>query len=84
MINECTVFINLHWHHFQIKKIVNQSYKKLEIDIDSIYIKLLLLKKKKYAGLAVDLNDESKIKREIKGLDIVRRDYSLIVKQIGK
>ncbi|KAK6106251.1 DNA polymerase (pol2) family protein [Brugia pahangi] len=66
-----------------IKKIINQSYKKLEIDIDGIFIKLLLLKKKKYAGLAVDLNDERKIKREIKGLDIVRRDYSFIVKQIG-
>nr|CTP80761.1 Bm8339 [Brugia malayi] len=66
-----------------IKKIINQSYKKLEIDIDGIFIKLLLLKKKKYAGLAVDLNDERKIKREIKGLDIVRRDYSFIVKEIG-
>uniref|UniRef100_A0A0R3RPY0 DNA polymerase n=1 Tax=Elaeophora elaphi TaxID=1147741 RepID=A0A0R3RPY0_9BILA len=66
-----------------IKKIINQSYKKLEIDIDGIFMKLLLLKKKKYAGLAVDLNDERKTKREIKGLDIVRRDYSFIVKQIG-
>uniref|UniRef100_A0A8R1XN47 DNA polymerase n=1 Tax=Onchocerca volvulus TaxID=6282 RepID=A0A8R1XN47_ONCVO len=66
-----------------IKKIINQSYKKLEIDIDGIFMKLLLLKKKKYAGLAVDLNDEEKTKREIKGLDIVRRDYSFIVKQIG-
>ncbi|CAG9534489.1 unnamed protein product [Cercopithifilaria johnstoni] len=66
-----------------IKKIINQSYKKLEIDIDGIFLKLLLLKKKKYAGLAVDLNDEKKTKREIKGLDIVRRDYSFIVKQIG-
>lgn len=47
-------------------------------------MKLLLLKKKKYAGLVVDLNDERKTKREIKGLDIVRRDYSFIVKQIGK
>ncbi|KAL3998510.1 DNA polymerase (pol2) family protein [Acanthocheilonema viteae] len=66
-----------------IKKTINQSYKKLEIDIDGIFIKLLLLKKKKYAGLAVDLNDEQKTKREIKGLDIVRRDYSIIVKEIG-
>lgn len=76
-------FINFRWY-FQIKKIINQSYKKLEIDIDGIFMKLLLLKKKKYAGLAVDLNDEEKTKREIKGLDIVRRDYSFIVKQIGK
>ncbi|VDK68129.1 unnamed protein product [Litomosoides sigmodontis] len=66
-----------------IKKIINHSYKKLEIDVESIFVKLLLLKKKKYAGLTVDLNDEKKIKREIKGLDIVRRDYSSIVKQIG-
>ncbi|MCP9258033.1 DNA polymerase [Dirofilaria immitis] len=66
-----------------IKKIINQSYKKMEIDIDSIFMKLLLLKKKKYAGLAVDLNDERITKREIKGLDIVRRDYSFIAKQVG-
>uniref|UniRef100_A0A915PPC7 DNA polymerase n=1 Tax=Setaria digitata TaxID=48799 RepID=A0A915PPC7_9BILA len=66
-----------------IKKIINQSYQKLEIDVDGIFMKLLLLKKKKYAGLSVDLNDERKTKREIKGLDIIRRDYSLIVKKIG-
>ncbi|VDM95153.1 unnamed protein product [Thelazia callipaeda] len=67
----------------QIKKIINQCYQKLEIEIDGIFMKLLLLKKKKYAGLAVDLDDETKMKRDIKGLDIIRRDYSLIVKQIG-
>lgn len=76
--------ISLHCHHFQIKKIINHSYKKLEIDVEGIFVKLLLLKKKKYAGLTVDLDDERKTKREIKGLDIVRRDYSSIVKQIGK
>ncbi|EFO26754.2 hypothetical protein LOAG_01730 [Loa loa] len=44
---------------------------------------IVVTEKEKYAGLAVDLNDERKTKREIKGLDIVRRDYSFIVKQIG-
>lgn len=63
---------------------VNKCHKKLEIDIDGIYTKLLLLKKKKYAALAVDMNDEKNTKRELKGLDIVRRDWSLIAKQVGK
>lgn len=56
----------------------------LELDIDGIYKRLLLLKKKKYAALAVDLNDEYAITQELKGLDIVRRDWSQLAKDIGK
>lgn len=63
---------------------VNKCHKRLELDIDGVYKRLLLLKKKKYAGLAVDLNDSSKVKREMKGLDIVRRDWSVLAKDIGK
>lgn len=56
----------------------------MELDIDGIYQKLLLLKKKKYAAMAVDLNNESLLKREMKGLDIVRRDWSGLAKSIGE
>lgn len=67
---------------YEIKKVVNKCHKKLELDIDGVYKKLLLLKKKKYVGLAVDLNN-GKIKREAKGLDIVRRDWSVLAKEVG-
>uniref|UniRef100_A0A915BCS9 DNA polymerase n=3 Tax=Parascaris univalens TaxID=6257 RepID=A0A915BCS9_PARUN len=67
----------------ELKRMVNKCHKRLELDIDGVYKRLLLLKKKKYAGLAVDLNDSCKVKREMKGLDIVRRDWSVLAKDIG-
>uniref|UniRef100_A0AAF5DCN8 DNA polymerase n=1 Tax=Strongyloides stercoralis TaxID=6248 RepID=A0AAF5DCN8_STRER len=66
-----------------VKKMVNKCYKNLEIDLDGVYKKLLLLKKKKYAGLSVNPNNENDVKRELKGLDIVRRDWSVLVKETG-
>jgi len=42
-----------------------------------------LLKKKKYAALSVDFNDENLTTAELKGLDIVRRDWSELAKDIG-
>lgn len=76
--------INKAHNQLQIKKMINKCYKKLEIDIDGIFTKLFLLKKKKYAGLSLDLNGEHKVKLEMKGLDIVRRDWSVIAVDIGK
>ena len=44
---------------------------------------MLLLKKKKYAALAAERDgDEIKTKREFKGLDIVRRDWSNIAREV--
>lgn len=40
-----------------IKKAVNGIYKHVELDIDGVYQKLLLLKKKKYAAVAVTQKD---------------------------
>eukprot|EP00667_Euglena_gracilis_P000356 EG_transcript_356 len=62
-----------------IKKEVNKVYRCLEIDIDGIFKSILLLRKKKYACLM--LKDLAKgdradnIKQEVKGLDMVRRDW---------
>uniref|UniRef100_A0A0N5A1W3 DNA polymerase n=1 Tax=Parastrongyloides trichosuri TaxID=131310 RepID=A0A0N5A1W3_PARTI len=66
-----------------IKNTINMHYKKLEIDLDGVYKKLLLLKKKKYAGLAVNPENEKEESRELKGLDIVRRDWSVLAKEVG-
>ncbi|KAG0237721.1 DNA-directed DNA polymerase alpha catalytic subunit pol1 [Actinomortierella wolfii] len=59
-----------------LKKIVNSRYKLLEIEMDGMYQRMLLLKKKKYAALSVTEKDgkyETAI--ETKGLDMVRRDW---------
>ncbi|KAG0269216.1 DNA polymerase alpha catalytic subunit [Actinomortierella ambigua] len=59
-----------------LKKIVNSRYRLLEIEMDGMYQRMLLLKKKKYAALSVVEKDgkyETSI--ETKGLDMVRRDW---------
>ena len=70
----------------KIKSDVNKRYKCLEIETDGVFRSLLLLKKKKYAALVYeDLNDPNSYnKKEIKGLDMVRRDWWSLSKEIGK
>ncbi|XP_062561225.1 DNA polymerase alpha catalytic subunit [Armigeres subalbatus] len=60
-----------------IKQIVNKTYKCLELDVDGIYKYLLLLKKKKYAAVSIaKIGEKFECTQELKGLDIVRRDWS--------
>lgn len=60
----------------ELKRDVNKKYRTLEIEIDAIYEKMLLLKKKKYAALkVVDPTSPDKVVREVKGLDLVRHDW---------
>ena len=69
----------------RLKVEVNQLYKCLEIEIDWIFKSLLLLRKKKYAALKIEAagtNDE-KVIREMKGLDMVRRDWCPLSKSVG-
>ncbi|ETE64293.1 DNA polymerase alpha catalytic subunit, partial [Ophiophagus hannah] len=68
-----------------IKSEVNKLYKLLEIDIDGVFKSLLLLKKKKYAALVVEPAGDGKYitKQELKGLDIVRRDWCDLAKETG-
>ncbi|XP_035145070.1 DNA polymerase alpha catalytic subunit isoform X3 [Callithrix jacchus] len=69
----------------KVKSEVNKLYKLLEIDIDGIFKSLLLLKKKKYAALVVEPTSDGKYitKQELKGLDIVRRDWCDLAKDTG-
>uniref|UniRef100_A0A7N0TAE2 DNA polymerase n=1 Tax=Kalanchoe fedtschenkoi TaxID=63787 RepID=A0A7N0TAE2_KALFE len=63
---------------------VNKKYQCLVIDLDGLYKRMLLLKKKKYAAIKVQFrNDIPYEVIERKGLDMVRRDWSLISKEIG-
>ncbi|EGW07626.1 hypothetical protein I79_016081 [Cricetulus griseus] len=69
----------------KVKNEVNKLYKLLEIDIDGVFKSLLLLKKKKYAALVVEPTSDGNYitKQELKGLDIVRRDWCDLAKDTG-
>lgn len=87
----CIIFICFHLSVCiavcgQVKAEVNKLYKQLEIDIDGVFKSLLLLKKKKYAALCVESTGDGRYttKQELKGLDIVRRDWCDLAKDCGK
>ncbi|KAL6530158.1 hypothetical protein OROMI_028803 [Orobanche minor] len=63
---------------------VNKKYRCLEIDLDGLYKRMLLLKKKKYAAVKMHFKDGISYEViERKGLDMVRRDWSLLSKELG-
>jgi DNA polymerase alpha subunit A len=71
----------------EFKKLINEKYKKLEIDTDAVFSRMLLLNKKKYA--ARNVADDGKggpgtTSTEIKGLDMKRREYSQLSKNASK
>ncbi|KAM6489911.1 hypothetical protein JOM56_014723 [Amanita muscaria] len=66
----------------EFKKAVNDSYKLLEIDLDSIFQRLLLLQKKKYAAIKVE--DGTRTSVEVKGLDMKRREYCALSKSVSQ
>ncbi|KAJ8380087.1 hypothetical protein SKAU_G00008650 [Synaphobranchus kaupii] len=69
----------------KVKSEVNKLYKLLEIDIDGVFKSLLLLRRKKYAALCVEPAGDGRYttKQELKGLDIVRRDWCDLAKDCG-
>lgn len=60
------------------KKAVNDRYRLLEIDLDGIFQRLLLLQKKKYA--AIKIEGDTSTSTEVKGLDMKRREYCVLSK----
>ncbi|CRG98187.1 DNA polymerase alpha, putative, partial [Plasmodium gallinaceum] len=66
-----------------IKNSINKNYKKLELDLECIFSKLLLLKKKKYACAKVIDSNFEKYEYEMKGINFIKRDFSKISKLIG-
>ncbi|KAI0321598.1 hypothetical protein OF83DRAFT_251189 [Amylostereum chailletii] len=67
----------------EFKKAVNDRYKLLEIDLDCVFQRLLLLQKKKYAALKVE-EGGSRVSTEVKGLDMKRREYSALSKSVSQ
>jgi DNA polymerase alpha subunit A len=70
----------------KVKYEVNRLYRTLELEIDGVFRSMLLLKKKKYAAITVDSLPDGKTTfgKEVKGLDLVRRDWCLQSKDSGK
>lgn len=64
------------------KKSVNERYKLLEIDIDNVFQRLLLHSKKKYAALNFALDGSTSV--EVKGLDMRRREYCQLSKDVSR
>ncbi|KAK6496529.1 DNA-directed DNA polymerase alpha catalytic subunit pol1 [Arthrobotrys musiformis] len=63
------------------KKAVNDRYRLLEIDIDNVFQRLLLHSKKKYAAL--NFSADGKTVVEVKGLDMKRREYCQVSKDVS-
>ncbi|XP_071440385.1 DNA polymerase alpha catalytic subunit [Hetaerina americana] len=69
----------------KIKGEVNKLYRQVELEVDGVFERMLLLKKKKYAALLLEQKGQQMARRmELKGLDIVRRDWSRISVEAGK
>lgn len=66
----------------EFKKAVNDRYKLLEIDLDGVFQRLLLLQKKKYAAIKVE--DGTRTTTEVKGLDMKRREYCALSKAVSQ
>lgn len=59
-----------------LRMTINAKYRNIEIEVDKVFKKLLLYKKKKYAGLCLMDSGETYI--EYRGLDLVRKDFCRI------
>ena len=69
----------------EFKKSVNDRYKLLEIDIDNIFRRLLLHAKKKYAAINMaEIDGKYVDKLEVKGLDMKRREYCALSKEVSQ
>ena len=68
----------------EFKKSVNERYRLLEIDIDNIFRRLLLHAKKKYAAINLTEVDGKYVEKlEVKGLDMKRREYCALSKEVS-
>ena len=68
----------------EFKKDVRSQYKLLEIDIDNVFKRILLQAKKKYAAInLIEVDGKIVEKMEVKGLDMKRREYCNLSKEVS-
>ncbi|KAJ1447546.1 DNA polymerase family B-domain-containing protein [Pelagophyceae sp. CCMP2097] len=69
-----------------VKRAVNKKYKLLELEVDGIFKRMVLYKKKKYAAVVVtELPGGGVVlETETKGIDHVRRDWCELSKRTGR
>ena len=70
----------------EVIKKINEGYKAVELDIDGVFSNMLLLKKKKYAAMTIsgrDADGKLKYSRKTSGLDMVRRDWCPLSKEVS-
>lgn len=68
----------------EFKRSVNDRYRLLEIDIDNVFRRLLLHAKKKYAAInMLEVDGKYVEKLEVKGLDMKRREYCALSKEVS-
>ncbi|KFZ17349.1 hypothetical protein V502_04634 [Pseudogymnoascus sp. VKM F-4520 (FW-2644)] len=68
----------------EFKRAVNDRYKLLEIDIDNVFRRILLQAKKKYAAInLIEVDGRFVEKMEVKGLDMKRREYCALSKEVS-
>ncbi|OHT04413.1 DNA polymerase alpha catalytic subunit [Tritrichomonas foetus] len=65
----------------ELSRAISQKYKYLKLGIDYIFLKMLLVQKKKYAALVYSDNRPPQL--QMKGLDMVRRDWSNLTKYLS-
>ncbi|KAL8285260.1 hypothetical protein RB597_002385 [Gaeumannomyces tritici] len=66
------------------KRAVNERYRLLEIDIDNVFRRILLQAKKKYAAVnLIEVDGRLVEKMEVKGLDMRRREYCALSKEVS-
>lgn len=69
----------------EFKKSVNERYRLLEIDVDNVFRRLLLHAKKKYAAVNLTEVDGKYVEKlEVKGLDMKRREYCALSKEVSQ
>jgi DNA polymerase alpha subunit A len=70
----------------EVLKKINEGYKCVELDIDGVFSNMLLLKKKKYAAMMIQgrgSDGQMMFSRKTSGLDMVRRDWCPISKEVS-
>lgn len=68
-----------------LKHEINRSFRSLEIDVEAIYTRMLLLQKKRYAAMRLidPISRPGETTLEVKGVEVVRHDWCPIARELS-